>query len=60
MLSYIFQKRFTCLRFYYFTNYFLFYIFLDVHNAELILTGVLTQSLDYESYPFKMHTAFRK
>uniref|UniRef100_H3AA33 PAX-interacting protein 1 n=1 Tax=Latimeria chalumnae TaxID=7897 RepID=H3AA33_LATCH len=25
---------------------------LDVHNAEFILTGVLTQTLDYESYPF--------
>lgn len=23
----------------------------DVHNAEFILTGVLTQKLDYESYP---------
>lgn len=33
---------------------------IDVHNAELILTGVLTQSLDYESYPFKMHTGFNK
>uniref|UniRef100_A0A4W5LZ02 PAX-interacting protein 1 n=1 Tax=Hucho hucho TaxID=62062 RepID=A0A4W5LZ02_9TELE len=26
---------------------------IDVHNAEFILTGVLTQNLDYESYPFK-------
>uniref|UniRef100_A0A8C6LP25 PAX-interacting protein 1 n=1 Tax=Nothobranchius furzeri TaxID=105023 RepID=A0A8C6LP25_NOTFU len=25
---------------------------IDVHNAEFILTGVLTQKLDYESYPF--------
>ncbi len=25
----------------------------DVYTAELILTGVLTQTLDYESYPFK-------
>lgn len=25
---------------------------IDVHNAELVLTGVLTQSLDYESYKF--------
>nr|XP_014350008.1 PREDICTED: PAX-interacting protein 1 [Latimeria chalumnae] len=25
---------------------------LDVHNAEFILTGVLTQTLDYESYKF--------
>ncbi|KAF4026571.1 hypothetical protein G4228_019360 [Cervus hanglu yarkandensis] len=24
---------------------------LDVHNAEFVLTGVLTQTLDYESYP---------
>uniref|UniRef100_A0A4W4DRG6 PAX-interacting protein 1 n=1 Tax=Electrophorus electricus TaxID=8005 RepID=A0A4W4DRG6_ELEEL len=24
---------------------------IDVHNAEFILTGVLTQTLDYESYP---------
>jgi hypothetical protein len=24
----------------------------DVHNAEFVLTGVLTQTLDYESYPF--------
>ena len=23
----------------------------DVHNAEFVLTGVLTQTLDYESYP---------
>lgn len=38
----------------------MFFYFLDVHNAELILTGVLTQSMDYESYPFKMHTGFRK
>lgn len=30
----------------------LFFIFSDVHNAEFILTGVLTQTLDYESYPF--------
>ncbi|KAM7378688.1 hypothetical protein PAMP_004294 [Pampus punctatissimus] len=25
---------------------------IDVHNAEFILTGVLTQKLDYDSYPF--------
>lgn len=25
---------------------------IDVHNAEFILTGVLTQKLDYESYKF--------
>ena len=25
---------------------------IDVHNAEFVLTGVLTQTLDYESYPF--------
>ncbi|RXM98926.1 PAX-interacting protein 1 [Acipenser ruthenus] len=25
---------------------------IDVHNAEFILTGVLTQTMDYESYPF--------
>uniref|UniRef100_A0AAY4C9C6 PAX-interacting protein 1 n=1 Tax=Denticeps clupeoides TaxID=299321 RepID=A0AAY4C9C6_9TELE len=25
---------------------------IDVHNAEFVLTGVLTQNLDYESYPF--------
>ncbi|XP_078088301.1 PAX-interacting protein 1 isoform X2 [Mustelus asterias] len=25
---------------------------IDVHNAEFILTGVLTQTLDYESYKF--------
>ncbi|TSN21218.1 PAX-interacting protein 1 [Bagarius yarrelli] len=25
---------------------------IDVHNAEFILTGVLTQTLDYQSYPF--------
>uniref|UniRef100_A0A8C8DKJ1 PAX-interacting protein 1 n=1 Tax=Oryzias sinensis TaxID=183150 RepID=A0A8C8DKJ1_9TELE len=25
---------------------------IDVHNAEFILTGVLTQKLDYQSYPF--------
>uniref|UniRef100_A0A673K8S0 PAX-interacting protein 1 n=1 Tax=Sinocyclocheilus rhinocerous TaxID=307959 RepID=A0A673K8S0_9TELE len=31
---------------------------LDVYTAELILTGVLTQTLDYESYPFKMHARF--
>uniref|UniRef100_A0A3Q3B1C9 PAX-interacting protein 1 n=1 Tax=Kryptolebias marmoratus TaxID=37003 RepID=A0A3Q3B1C9_KRYMA len=24
---------------------------IDIHNAEFILTGVLTQKLDYESYP---------
>ncbi|KAH0520270.1 PAX-interacting protein 1 [Microtus ochrogaster] len=24
---------------------------IDVHNAEFVLTGVLTQTLDYESYP---------
>lgn len=28
------------------------FIFADVHNAEFVLTGVLTQTLDYESYPF--------
>lgn len=27
-------------------------MFPDVHNAEFVLTGVLTQTLDYESYPF--------
>uniref|UniRef100_A0A3Q4MHA2 PAX-interacting protein 1 n=1 Tax=Neolamprologus brichardi TaxID=32507 RepID=A0A3Q4MHA2_NEOBR len=27
---------------------------IDVHNAEFILTGVLTQKLDYESYPLQM------
>lgn len=27
----------------------------DVHNAEFVLTGVLTQTLDYESYPFRGH-----
>ncbi|XP_033264237.2 PAX-interacting protein 1 isoform X3 [Orcinus orca] len=26
---------------------------IDVHNAEFVLTGVLTQTLDYESYPFE-------
>lgn len=26
--------------------------FSEVHNAEFVLTGVLTQTLDYESYPF--------
>ncbi|CDQ65665.1 unnamed protein product [Oncorhynchus mykiss] len=26
---------------------------IDTHNAEFILTGVLTQNMDYESYPFK-------
>ncbi|KAJ8775838.1 hypothetical protein J1605_016065 [Eschrichtius robustus] len=26
---------------------------IDVHNAEFVLTGVLTQTLDYESYPLK-------
>uniref|UniRef100_A0A2R9AXZ8 PAX-interacting protein 1 n=1 Tax=Pan paniscus TaxID=9597 RepID=A0A2R9AXZ8_PANPA len=26
---------------------------IDVHNAEFVLTGVLTQTLDYESYPFQ-------
>ncbi|XP_063159441.1 PAX-interacting protein 1 [Candoia aspera] len=25
---------------------------IDVHNAEFVLTGVLTQTLDYDSYPF--------
>ena len=25
----------------------------DVHNAEFVLTGVLTQTLDYESYPWE-------
>lgn len=25
----------------------------DVHNAEFVLTGVLTQTLDYESYPLQ-------
>lgn len=25
----------------------------DVHNAEFVLTGVLTQTLDYESYPLR-------
>lgn len=25
---------------------------IDVHNAEFVLTGVLTQTLDYESYKF--------
>uniref|UniRef100_A0A8C3TEI0 PAX-interacting protein 1 n=1 Tax=Chelydra serpentina TaxID=8475 RepID=A0A8C3TEI0_CHESE len=29
---------------------------IDVHNAEFVLTGVLTQTLDYESYPFYMRT----
>ncbi|CAM4597374.1 unnamed protein product, partial [Lepidochelys kempii] len=29
---------------------------IDVHNAEFVLTGVLTQTLDYESYPFYMKT----
>lgn len=32
----------------------------DVYTAELILTGVLTQTLDYESYPFKMHARFNR
>lgn len=31
---------------------YMFLIFPDVHNAEFVLTGVLTQTLDYESYPF--------
>uniref|UniRef100_A0A8C8G4J4 PAX-interacting protein 1 n=1 Tax=Oncorhynchus tshawytscha TaxID=74940 RepID=A0A8C8G4J4_ONCTS len=31
---------------------------IDVHNAEFILTGVLTQNLDYESYPFKYNRCF--
>uniref|UniRef100_G3MZP9 PAX-interacting protein 1 n=1 Tax=Bos taurus TaxID=9913 RepID=G3MZP9_BOVIN len=26
---------------------------IDVHNAEFVLTGVLTQTLDYESYPWE-------
>ncbi|CAH2282019.1 PAX-interacting 1 [Pelobates cultripes] len=26
---------------------------IDVHNAEFVLTGVLTQTLDYESYPLQ-------
>lgn len=30
----------------------MFSMFPDVHNAEFVLTGVLTQTLDYESYPF--------
>lgn len=30
----------------------LFSFLSDVHNAEFVLTGVLTQTLDYESYPF--------
>ncbi|KAM9308195.1 PAX-interacting protein 1 [Gastrophryne carolinensis] len=30
---------------------------IDVHNAEFVLTGVLTQTLDYESYPL---TVMRK
>ncbi|XP_014826233.1 PREDICTED: PAX-interacting protein 1 isoform X1 [Poecilia mexicana] len=30
---------------------------IDVHNAEFILTGVLTQKLDYESYPFPVTAA---
>lgn len=25
----------------------------DVHNAEFILTGVLTQKLNYDSYPLQ-------
>uniref|UniRef100_A0AAX7SEW2 PAX-interacting protein 1 n=1 Tax=Astatotilapia calliptera TaxID=8154 RepID=A0AAX7SEW2_ASTCA len=29
---------------------------IDVHNAEFILTGVLTQKLDYESYPLQSHS----
>uniref|UniRef100_A0A8C8VIV0 PAX-interacting protein 1 n=1 Tax=Pelusios castaneus TaxID=367368 RepID=A0A8C8VIV0_9SAUR len=29
---------------------------IDVHNAEFVLTGVLTQTLDYESYPFYVKT----
>lgn len=31
-------------------------VFADVHNAEFVLTGVLTQTLDYESYPFCINT----
>uniref|UniRef100_A0A7N8YAC3 PAX-interacting protein 1 n=1 Tax=Mastacembelus armatus TaxID=205130 RepID=A0A7N8YAC3_9TELE len=27
---------------------------IDVHNAEFILTGVLTQKLDYDSYPLQI------
>ncbi|KAE8595680.1 hypothetical protein XENTR_v10015841 [Xenopus tropicalis] len=27
---------------------------IDVHNAEFVLTGVLTQTLDYESYPLRI------
>ncbi|KAK2844043.1 hypothetical protein Q5P01_010702 [Channa striata] len=30
---------------------------IDVHNAEFILTGVLTQKLDYDSYPLQPMTA---
>uniref|UniRef100_A0A480QU99 PAX-interacting protein 1 n=1 Tax=Sus scrofa TaxID=9823 RepID=A0A480QU99_PIG len=30
---------------------------IDVHNAEFVLTGVLTQTLDYESYPFRSRSA---
>ncbi|XP_069443295.1 PAX-interacting protein 1 isoform X3 [Ovis canadensis] len=29
---------------------------IDVHNAEFVLTGVLTQTLDYESYPLGSST----
>jgi hypothetical protein len=29
----------------------------DVHNAEFVLTGVLTQTLDYESYPLRRRIA---
>uniref|UniRef100_A0AAQ5Y962 PAX-interacting protein 1 n=1 Tax=Amphiprion ocellaris TaxID=80972 RepID=A0AAQ5Y962_AMPOC len=29
---------------------------IDVHNAEFILTGVLTQKLDYDSYPLQKYT----
>ncbi|XP_035304948.1 PAX-interacting protein 1 isoform X2 [Cricetulus griseus] len=31
---------------------------IDVHNAEFVLTGVLTQTLDYESYP--LHSGDRQ
>uniref|UniRef100_A0AAQ6A919 PAX-interacting protein 1 n=1 Tax=Amphiprion ocellaris TaxID=80972 RepID=A0AAQ6A919_AMPOC len=33
---------------------------IDVHNAEFILTGVLTQKLDYDSYPLQPMTAQSK
>ena len=29
-----------------------FFFFLDIHNAELILSGVLKQQLDLDLYPF--------